>query len=78
MSIDYDLGWEGIETPQDVAEAVALIDRWKGDNEAAHGAEDDLYILVLRLIAEGRVADPSGVAAAALEARKIRYDRWYA
>jgi len=48
-----------------------------GDHEAAHIAEDELYIKVLEAIASG-YKNPDGLAIAALEAKDIEFDRWCA
>jgi len=48
-----------------------------GDNEAAHFEEDELYKDVLRAIADG-AEQPQMLAAAALKANALVYDRWYA
>jgi len=64
-------------TPAEVIHAVDAIDKMRGDNEAAHAAEDALYIAVLRTIAVGH-GDPQALALNALEAHQINFSRWYA
>jgi hypothetical protein len=65
-------------SPEDVDARVAKIAAMKGDSEAAHCEEDGLYRDVLRAIANGEVRRPAGLAAAALKASELKYDRWYA
>ena len=50
--------------------------RW--DNEGAHIAEDELYMDVLKAIAEGRCDDPAACASEALKSDNIDFVRWYA
>lgn len=61
--------------PEDVRKMVQEVAEYAGDNEAAHGAEDRLYIAVLEAIAGG-AKNPRQLAAEALETRKIDFDRW--
>jgi len=65
-------------TVADVAAAVAKIERVRGDDEAAHGREDDLHQRVLRHIADETCDDPRGCAAEALKTLKIKFARWCA
>ena len=48
------------------------------DDEAAHSYEDELWDDVLSAIARGKVANPAGVAAAALATKDIAFSRWCA
>ena len=48
------------------------------DPEKWHGEEDAIYTAALRAIADGYAADPRGVAAAALHAGRIEFERWSA
>jgi hypothetical protein len=48
-----------------------------GDPEEGHGQQDDLYLDVLRAIADG-VDDPAGVAREALKAERPDFVKWYA
>ena len=50
--------------------------RW--DDEGAHIAEDELYMDVLKAIAEGRCDDPAACASEALKSDNIDFARWYA
>lgn len=65
-------------TPQDVADRLAAIRKEAGDNEQQHGLEDELYVAVLRSIAEGSCEDPAETARVALQANDIEFTRWYA
>jgi hypothetical protein len=48
------------------------------DNEVQHSLEDDLFVDVLKIIAERSTDDHARVlAGAALEGRKIKFERWY-
>ena len=64
-------------TPADVVTAVLHIAEIRGDDEAAHSAEDDLYLAVLREIANGH-DDPRALALNAIEASEIGFSRWCA
>lgn len=48
-----------------------------GDNEAAHQAEDALYLDILRAIADGD-ENPKFLATMAIATQNINFDRWYA
>ena len=48
-----------------------------GDNEAAHGTQDELFTDVLTAIKEG-AEKPQALAGAALEVMDLDFDRWYA
>ena len=53
----------------------------KGDDEGAHGAEDDLQVLVLEFIQEGTDLTPENVrllASLALRTKKLEFARWCA
>lgn len=60
-----------------VAAQVMALRRMLDDPEQAHIAEDQMYIDVLRAIADG-AADPAKLALVALAATEIDYERWYA
>jgi hypothetical protein len=65
------------------ADVTAMVDDVRamaGDPEAAHGAEDRLYLAVLGTIATGqcRDASPEDFAAEALKASAVEFDRWRA
>ena len=64
-------------TPEHVREEVRLIERCKGDSEAAHCMEKALWRSVLSSIATGN-AYAREVAAEALTTSAIDFDRWYA
>ena len=57
---------------------MATIEASKGDDEGAHGMEDDLYIDLLSSIAAKTCSDPVGCAVEALKARQIHFARWCA
>lgn len=63
----------------EIRQRIADIERYAadGDNEAAHGVEDGLYVGVLHAIARG-AGNPAELAAAALLASAVKYDRRYA
>ena len=64
-------------TRDDVNVRVQIIRAMSRDDEAAHVAQDQLYVDVLRAIA----IDPAGaseLAAAALAVEDIDFSRWYA
>ena len=65
-------------TVEEIRERVTVIEQMKGDNEIAHGAEDQLYMDVLIDIANGDCIDPADCADAAIKAAGIEFDRWYA
>lgn len=50
----------------------------KGDPEAAHSEEDDLYEEVLKAIAEKRCISPRRCAEAALSTKLSDFPRWCA
>lgn len=64
-------------TVEEVADRVRRIAEMTGDNEAAHVEEDQLLEDVLSAIADG-ADNPAELAKAALAAREVNYDRWYA
>jgi hypothetical protein len=64
-------------TVEEVFERVNRISAMKGDSEAAHAAEDGLLADVLAAIRDG-APNPTDLAAAALRATQLEYDRWYA
>jgi hypothetical protein len=61
-----------------VEQEVERIRELRYDDEAAHGAEDDLWESVLRAIASGETDDPAAIAAAALKTKTIEFARWCA
>lgn len=63
-------------TLDEVYQRVADI-KAASDDEVAHAAEDDLYVDVLRAIAEGARGSKL-LAQAALAARELGHARWYA
>lgn len=65
-------------TVENVRKAVARIKRLSDDDEAAHGAEDELHQSVLRAIAQGYCDDPAACAASALMTLDIDFERWCA
>ena len=65
-------------TPDDVRDAVALIKKCTHDNEAAHAQEDDLYLRLLRAIADGSCSDPAACAREAIKTQEADFQRWCA
>ena len=65
-------------TPKRVRERVKWIDSVRGDDEAAHSAEDALYAEVLRAIADGTAEDAQACAKEALKTQHIGFARWCA
>lgn len=65
-------------TPHWVEGRVRDIEAIAGDDEAAHSEEDSLWEAVLLAIANGETADPAACARAALETKKIKFERWCA
>lgn len=65
-------------TVKDVEDAVVRIKEAVGDNETAHGLEDDLHKKVLDAIASGKAVEPQRMATLALSTRQIHFVRWYA
>lgn len=67
-------------TPTECRAAVERIRAMRGDDEMAHGAEDDLHVKVLRWIATEADHDGLGpiLAAIALETLDIEFARWCA
>lgn len=64
-------------TIDEVAARIEKIKERVGDNESAHAEEDELYETVLRSIADG-AENAQALAAAAIKAYDIDYQRWYA
>jgi hypothetical protein len=62
-------------TPKHISGMVARIALKVDDEEVAHMLEDRLHQKVLRAIADGTCADPSGCARAALETSKLQFAR---
>jgi hypothetical protein len=63
-------------TEDEVWKRVEEIRRLANDDEAAHSAEDRLYVDVMQSIADGSCEDPSACAAAALKTLEIDFERW--
>lgn len=62
---------------EEVKERVDLINKCKGDYEAAHDMEDELYIDVLKHIAEGG-ENAQQLAKEALKSQEIDFVRYTA
>lgn len=62
----------------EVDKMVAEIEHQKHDGEGAHLMEDNLYLTVLRAIADGVGDQPWRLAQAALKTQDISMTRWYA
>ena len=65
-------------TVAEVKERLREIAAKRGDDENAHGMEDELHQDVLRAVAEGRCSDAAGCAAEALKSLDIDFARWCA
>lgn len=74
MAIEYDSPMMWL-TPRLVREAVERIRDSAGDEEVAHGLEDDMRAEVLRAIRDGRCSDPQAVAAVALSSSQLGFAR---
>lgn len=62
----------------DIERRVQRIKDCAGDDEAAHGMEDDLHQQVLKAIADGKCSNAALCAAAALKTQEIKFSRWCA
>jgi hypothetical protein len=62
----------------EVIRRVAVVRSLAGDDETAHGAEDELWRGVLAAIANGECDDPEACAAEALKTSEIDFHRWCA
>lgn len=65
-------------TVDEVRERVEKIRTMRGDSEAAHANEDELYLNLLEAIADGTCLDPKHCAEIAVTTRGIKFSRWYA
>lgn len=65
-------------TADEIKKRVAEISKARKDPETAHGKEDDLFVDVLRAIAEGRAEDPAKCATEALKSVELDFPRWTA
>lgn len=65
-------------TLQEVKDRLAEITAKAGDDEVAHGLEDDLRHDILDAIARGIAEAPREMAALALTSTKISFSRWCA
>ena len=70
-------------TLREVQRRVAEIKELVGDPEAAHLAEDDLYVDVLDWLSDEHnlTADPhlaADLVLTALQTQKLNFERWYA
>lgn len=63
---------------EEVRSRVKDIEKLVGDPEAAHAAEDGLYVDVLRAIASGACTNPEMCAWQALRTQDLIGTRWYA
>ena len=62
----------------DIAVRLDKISKIADDGEAAHIVEDELYVDLLRAIADGSCINPAICAGKALESRKFDFQRWCA
>jgi hypothetical protein len=65
-------------TVDEIKKRIAAIEAMKADDEAAHGAEDELYQDVLYAIAGGRCDDARACANEVLKTKEIEFSRWCA
>lgn len=63
-------------TLDEIKNRVADIAAMAGDAEAAHSAEDGLYLALLESIADGECSDPQACAAEAVKTQAINFGRW--
>jgi hypothetical protein len=63
-------------TVKDIQERVIDINKWKSDDEKAHGMEDSLWKEVLEAISKGDCDDATLCAAEALKTRELDFQRW--
>jgi hypothetical protein len=63
---------------RDVEAGVMEVYAMRGDPEAAHSAEDALYLRVLEKIARGEAMDPQKCAEIAIRTQGIDFPRWCA
>lgn len=61
-----------------VRERLKRISDCAGDDEIAHGEEDQLYADLLQAIADGSCDDPQACAAEALKTKNMEFVRWCA
>lgn len=66
-----------VNTTGEILAKVAEIQEVEDDPEQAHAMEDDLYIQVLRAIADG-AENAAELAEAALQSQLLDFDRWTA
>ena len=66
-----------VQTAIDIEAALGFIESVKGDDEAAHSYEDELWERVLVLISEGH-PNAQRMAAQALRTKQIKFARWCA
>jgi len=64
-------------TVDDVREFVEDIRHAADDDEVAHSMEDELYVAILKAIANG-ADNPEKLAAEALKTKDIEFSRWCA
>lgn len=62
----------------DINKVVGEIDAAKGDDERAHGMEDDLRAAFIRHVAETAGGDLAEMARAVLKTEEINFCRWCA
>lgn len=65
-------------TPDDVEQRLRKIGEASGDDELAHGMEDELHQDVLRAIADGTIVDGATCARLALKSLDMKFKRWCA
>jgi hypothetical protein len=67
-------------TREEVEVGIAQIRALAGDPEAAHGAEDMLWQIVLEAIRDGKLEGltPAEAAGIAVQSAEIRFSRWCA
>lgn len=65
-----------VRTVDSVKRAVVAIQKEDGDAPAHHQA-DDLYLGILKAIANGRAENPQAMAKEAVEVEHFAFERWY-
>lgn len=65
-------------TMEEIEKAVQHIREIAGDDEAAHGREDELHVAFIRHVADTACAELAKKARRVLTTSKIRFSRWCA
>lgn len=65
-------------TMEEIEKAVQHIREIAGDDEAAHGREDELHVTFIRHVADTACGELAKKARRVLTTSKIRFSRWCA